>query len=153
METVKLRPGLVAELFVGEMFEKRAKTRLDYKVQFDWRHGPPAAGMPGDHFSIRWQGWLIPPRAGKYTLTVIFDDGASLFVDGQSVLDSWLTLGRHSKQIELSAKPHAIRLDYHDSIGLAYVHLLWSLDGGFKEQTIPLDSLYHDSKQERLLMP
>ncbi|MGH7224370.1 MAG: PA14 domain-containing protein, partial [Gemmataceae bacterium] len=117
--------------------------------------GGPDDKLPADHFSIRWQGWLIPPRAGKYKFTMFADDGARLVVDGKSVIDCWgaQQLAIHTQEVELTSKPHAIRLEYHEGIGAATVHLRWSLDGDFHEQTISLDALYHDSKKERLLAP
>ncbi|HTU22081.1 MAG TPA: PA14 domain-containing protein [Gemmataceae bacterium] len=153
--TTRFRPGLVTELFDGENFEKRVKTRVDYKILYNWGGGRPDDKVPADHFSVRWQGWLIPPRAGKYKITMFADDGARLFVDGKSIIDCWgpQQLAIHTQDVELTSKPHAIRLEYHEGIGAATAHLRWSLDGDFQEQVISLDALYHDFKQERLLAP
>lgn len=153
MGRLKLRPGLVAEMFGDEKFQKRIKARLDYKVDYDWAEGSPGDKMPADHFSIRWQGWLVPPRAGKYKLTITHDDGARLKIDGQTVIDGWGGPGSDSKEVVLTGQPHLLQLEFWESIVTAGIHLQWSLEGGFKEQMVPLDALYHEVKQERLLAP
>jgi WD40 repeat protein len=151
---LNLRPGLIAELYADETFEKRVKARLDYKIDFNWGLGAADDKLPPDHFSIRWQGYLIPPRPGRYTLTVVSDDGARLSLEENSFIDFWTTIGRHDKVIEVNdMKPIRIRLDYHEIINEASVRLLWSLEGGFAEQPIGVEALYHESKQERLLAP
>ncbi len=148
---LRLLPGLVTELFAGDNFEKRVKTRLDYQINYDWGTGAPDQAVPADHFSIRWQGVLIPPQAGKYKLTISRDDDARLVLDGNIAID-WG--GKSvSSEVLLSGQPHALLLEFREATGPARVHLLWSLEGGFKEQAIPLDALYHDVKEERLLAP
>jgi serine/threonine protein kinase len=148
---LRLLPGLVTELFAGENFEKRVKTRLDYKIDYDWGVAAPDPAVPADHFSIRWQGWLVPPRAGKFKLTVSHDDGVRIFLDDNKLIDTWGKVGQESVDVVLSAKPHTLRLEFHDITATAGVHLSWSLEGGFKERMISLDALYHEAKDERLL--
>jgi WD40 repeat protein len=150
---LKFRPGLVAELFGGEKFERRIKARLDYKIDYEWGGGSPGDKVPADHFSIRWQGVLIPPRAGKYKLTLNHDDGARLKIDGQTVIDGWGGPGEESKEVVLTNQPHVLQLELWENIGDAHIRLQWGLDGGFKEQPVPLDALFHEVKQERLLAP
>jgi alpha-D-xyloside xylohydrolase len=151
---LKFRPGLVAELFAGDNFEKKVKSRLDYKVDYDWGVGAPDADVPDDHFSIRWQGILLPPRAGKYKLILRHDDGVRLILDGKTVIDNWSGGSEATTaEVVLSGQPHALQLDFHEITGTASIRLQWSLDDGFEKQTIPLEVLYHEIKQERLLSP
>jgi len=152
---LKFRPGLIAELFDGENFEKRIKTRLDYKVHSDWKFGSPDDKVPADHFSIRWHGVLIPPRAGKYKLILRHRNGVRMKLDGKTVIDVWSRVeeGITAVEVVLSGQPQALQLDFHNITGPAWLWLEWSLDGGFSEGPIPLEALYHESKQERLLSP
>jgi WD40 repeat protein len=151
---LRLRPGLVAELFGDEEFKRKVKARLDYKVDYNWGFEAPDAAMPVDHFSIRWQGVLMPPRAGTYKLILNHDDGVRLILDGKTVIDNWWRVGRPTeKEVALTAQPHTLQLDFHEITATADIQLKWSLDGVFKEQTIPLEALYHEPKQERLLAP
>ncbi|HEY7155683.1 MAG TPA: PA14 domain-containing protein, partial [Gemmataceae bacterium] len=151
---LRLRPGLVAELFADEEFKRKVKARLDYKVDYNWGFEAPDADVPADHFSIRWQGVLIPPRAGTYNLILNHDDGVRLILDGKTVIDNWWRVGRPTeKEVALTAQPHTLQLDFHEITATADIQLKWSLDGVFKEQTIPLEALYHEPKQERLLAP
>src|SRR5262249_19025101 len=117
---LRLRPGLVAELFADEEFKRKVKARLDYKVDYNWGLEAPDAALPADHFSIRWQGVLLPPRAGTYNLILNHDDGVRLILDGKTVIDNWGFVGRPTaKEITLSALPHTLQLDFHEIIGLA----------------------------------
>src|SRR6476660_530111 len=45
-------------------------------------------GSPPPQFSVAWTGWLLAMREGPYALATISDDGSSVFVDGQLVVDN-----------------------------------------------------------------
>jgi hypothetical protein len=144
------KPGLVAELFTDEDLKERARTRLDYQVNFNWGFGPPAEGLPADHFSVRWRGWLVAPRKGKYTLVVHADDGCRLILDKRLVIDAWTRMGRHTVEVPLDEKPHLLQLEHHEGIATAMMYFGWVPEGG-AEQAVPMEALYHDAAQATLL--
>jgi hypothetical protein len=144
------KPGLVAELFSDEGLKERALTRLDYQVSFNWGFGAPAEGVPADHFSVRWRGWLVAPRKGKYTLIVHADDGCRLILDKKPVIDAWGQIGRHTAEVPLDDKPHLLQLEHHEGEGAAMMYFGWVPEGG-AEQAVPMEALYHDAAQEKLL--
>jgi PA14 domain len=145
------RPGLVTELYNDGGLKHKVKTRIDYQVNFNWGLGAPDIGLPVDNFSIRWRGWLVPPRAGKYTLVIHADDGARLFLDGKLRLDAWGSIGRHSVDVQLDDRPYPLRLEHHEGIGDAMMYFGWMQKGGFREEPVPADVLFHDLKQAKLL--
>ncbi len=144
------KPGLVAELFADEEMKAKAATRLDYEVNFNWGFGPPAEGLPADHFSVRWRGWLAAPRKGKYTLIVHADDGCRLILDRRPVSDARGRLGRHSAEVVLDDKPHLLQMEHHEVAGAAMMYFGGVPEGG-TEQAVPTEALYHDDTQATLL--
>jgi hypothetical protein len=148
---VQLKPGLVAELFADGGLERKVKSRIDYRVDFNWGPSAPEEGVPADNFSIRWQGYLIAPRPGIYTLIVFADDGARVSLDDKLVLDTWDRGGRSSTTVPLDDKPHRLKVEHHEDVGLAAMSFRWALEGAFVEHAVPMESLFHDLTQEKVL--
>ncbi len=138
--------GLRGEYFKGvELAGKPVITRVDSRIAFRWDRGAPtdslvargeitaSAGLPGDNFSVRWTGQLLPPVSGTYELNVSANDGVRLKIDGKTIIDSWQLAERlrsHSAQIELQAgKAYDITLEYFEDIRDAEVRLAWRLPG------------------------
>jgi WD40 repeat protein len=138
--------GLKAELFQGEGFERLVKTRTDAQVDWDWGAGSPDPAVPVDHFSVRWTGWLKAPRPGRYQLATTSDDGVRLWLDGRLLIDQWRAQqgDRHEVTVDLTDRPHALRIDYFERIGSAFVNLRWRLDGWFGDRPVPSWALFHE---------
>jgi eukaryotic-like serine/threonine-protein kinase len=138
--------GLKAELFVGSNFERKVKERFDPRVDFDWGVHPADPALPPDFFSVRWTGWLKAPRPGRYVLAVRHDDGFGLWLDGKRVMGNPYPKGQGLDTVEvtLTARPHALRLDYHEVLATAYCALLWRPPGAREPEAIPSAALFHD---------
>ena len=98
VEPAALRPpghprgvsGLKGEYFANqELSGTPVLTRTDSAVNFDWGEGPPGAGVPNEHFSVRWTGSLVPPESGEFDLSIRSDDGSRLYVNGELFIDNW----------------------------------------------------------------
>jgi hypothetical protein len=142
MEQVPEPPpqGLRGEYFSGVSFGRLLLERLDPTVDFDWGFGSPDPLVPVDNFSVRWRGWVTPPATGKWTFSVVSDDGARLWVDGVPLVDKWVVQGatEWSGTIELEKDRRVtIDLEYYDQGGLASARLLWSGPGVEKEAIPP----------------
>jgi beta-glucosidase len=135
-------PGLKGEYFRGREFSgEPAFTRIDPRIDFRWDRdaptaGPaPAAGMglPGDDFSVRWTGTLLPPVSGRYELGVAANDGFRLYLDDRLVLGAWETSPRlrgDHVAVDLEAgREYTLRLEYFEDIRDAEVRLTWRLPG------------------------
>jgi hypothetical protein len=71
-------------------------------------------GAPPEIFSARWTGSILIPRSGLYTFAVISDDGSSVRIDEQLVVDN---PGVHGPQeargsANLVRGVHQIQIDY-----------------------------------------
>ncbi|MCI0650965.1 MAG: PA14 domain-containing protein [Planctomycetes bacterium] len=119
-------PGIPGSYFRDEGFEDCAKTRVDADISFRWRWESPLAGVPRDHFAVRWQGLLEIPAADHYTFFVTCSDGVRLWVDGRLVVDSWMrandnvTMG----EAELIEGLHDFRVDYFEYYGEAGIKIV-----------------------------
>lgn len=132
------------DLVTGETVE-----RIDPDVNFNWRRGAPLNGIGANKFTVRWQGYVVPPATGWYRFHVSSDDGAQLWFDERLVVDAWRDRGKeenawHSFLEAGSAYP--IVLDYYENDGQAMVSLDWStpLSG---RSAIPTTNLYSSWEQ------
>jgi beta-glucosidase len=63
--------GLKGEYFANpNLHGAPTVVRQDRVVAFNWDRVSPAAGIPGNDYSVRWTGELLPPGPGEYTLAV-----------------------------------------------------------------------------------
>jgi hypothetical protein len=121
--------GLKAEYFADKDLKNLRITRLDPQVNFDYKNAGPDPSMAREQFSARWTGRLRPPRDGEYTLHVLCDDGARLWIDGKQVIDAWSThpAQEFSSRLRLrDNRTYDIRLEYFQDGGEGAVQLLWS---------------------------
>lgn len=115
-------------------------------VNFFWGAGAPEAGMPVDHFSIIYSGYVQPSYFDTYTFYVNSDDGARLYLNNQLILDNWhdqsLGINTPSQTVSLQAgAKYNISLQYYEDTGDAGVTLLWSSPNQAM-QVIPQSQLY-----------
>lgn len=144
----RLAPGLHAEFFAGDNFDRKVTSRIDPQINFDWVWDSPAPGVPADHFSVKWTGFLKAPVPGRYTLITETDDGVRLYLDGKLLIDHWRpddAAGEKSVEVELTAQPHALEFDFVEGIGFASARFFWRGPGMVEErQLVPPSALFHD---------
>jgi hypothetical protein len=86
-------PLFSVEYFKDENFSESAKKSVTPFVDFDLMdergNGSPdaSAGIPKDHFSIRWTGTFVPKTTGRYTLHADGDHIIKLMMNDKVVLD------------------------------------------------------------------
>ena len=121
--------GLTARYYRGENFDTLVTNRRDARVDFDWSDTPPP-GLPHDHYSVRWDGFVQASQAGTYTFSTSSDDGVRLWIDGRQVIDAW---GIHPAQTDRATvafdadSRHRIRMEYFQAGGQAVARLAWQL--------------------------
>ncbi len=146
MSQLMLEPGLSAELFSAENFTKRALTRIDSQIAFDWQEGAPSEGMPKDNFSIRWTGMMNVRTGGRCTILLTANSGARVIIDDKIVFDEANMVRKHLHvPAEFTPGLHTIRVEFWDGGGAANIHLMWMTPGSTKEETIPASAFYHES--------
>jgi LysM repeat protein len=116
-------------------------TRTDPAVDFNWAYGPPAGGMPTNHFSVRWTG-SFTFDGGTYRFSARVDDGVIVYVDGERVIDGWRdgSLRLYTGDKVLAAGNHTVQVYYYDSIQVARIHVWWSKIAGPTPTPVPYPS-------------
>lgn len=121
--------GLQGDYYDNTNLTALKVSRLDSTVDFDWQTGAPATGVASDTFSVRWTGTVTPRFTEAYTFYVESDDGATLVVNGQTLVNAWYDHGAQEMRgtINLVAnRAYAIELRYYDNGGRASCKLRWS---------------------------
>lgn len=119
-------------------------TRLDSTVNFNWGAASPIPGViSADYFAVRWSGYVIPEFSEDYTFYFWADDGVRVWVNGQMIINSWVTSAfeRTSASVSLTAGvPAEIVIDYYERASNARAELSWSAPSQTK-QIIPAGRL------------
>lgn len=70
--------------------------------------------LPDENFSIAWNGWIRIDQTGDYDVTTISDDGSSVVIDDQLVVNNGGFHGAREVEAEVSLKKgmHKIQVNY-----------------------------------------
>lgn len=100
-------------------------TRIENAIAHSWGTKAPAANLPADNFSARWQG-NIKLAAGLRKFTITSDNGARLYVDGNLAINSWTSHTSRADvvKLNLAAGYHLIQMEYYDATGVAVAKLV-----------------------------
>ena len=103
-----------------------ALVRNDRVVDFNWGEGSPNLIIPNDNFSAHWSRNLMF-ESGTYLFHIIVDDGASLWVDGQLLIDEWHdgSVRKTSAELALAGGIHRIDLEFYERAGGARIQFWW----------------------------
>ncbi len=132
-------PGLVGEYWNNLDFSGApAFTRVDPNTEFLWSDSP-APGV-SSQFSARWQGWLLPPTADTYRLSLESDDGSRLWLDGELLIDQWQGAPNFTElEVQLDpSQPPELRLELYSLGGSASLILRW------QSSSLPLQTVTGD---------
>lgn len=147
LRDLHLEPGLVGEYFGDEKWEKPLARKVDPNIDFEW-NSAAGEGLPRDNFSVRWSGLLRVQTAGKYTLTLVVNEGGRVIIDERVVLDEPDGTRKRkgtSGTVLLTEGLHPIRVELHDGGGLARIRLSWQPPGAAAEEVIPASAFLHES--------
>jgi regulation of enolase protein 1 (concanavalin A-like superfamily) len=138
--------GLTGKYYANGTFaEPPAITKTDSTVDFNWGAASPGGSIAaGSTYTVSWTGSIQPIFGETYTFEVESSDGASLTVNGQTII-SHLQAQTDSKvtgTIALSAGVKVpIVLKYENVSNVAQVHLRWSSNSQ-PYQIVPITQLY-----------
>jgi hypothetical protein len=104
----------------------------------------PGTGVPGDGWSAAWTADLEIAVTDTYQFSVNCQDGTRLWIDGQLIIDKWITPTVTSEYFAvpmlLERGIHSLRLEFFDSGGDAVEQLSWS-SASIAKQIIPAGPL------------
>ncbi|MEM8874508.1 MAG: PA14 domain-containing protein [Planctomycetota bacterium] len=136
--------GLRGLYYDGQTFSDLQFERIDATVDFEWQAGGPDSRVGVDQFSVRWLGQIEPLYTEEYTFHVQADDGVTLKVNGQTLIDQpeWTPATEYIGTITLEAgQRYDISLDYNEGGGWAQARLFWS-SASQPKQIVPQSQLY-----------
>jgi hypothetical protein len=95
-------------------------------IDFDWKRGAPASGLPADGFSVRWTR-KIDFVATTYRFHALVDDGVRVWVDGQLILDEWRDGSAREVTVDwpMVAGKRELRVEYYERSGDARIRVWW----------------------------
>lgn len=107
-------PDAFAKVLAGEPVGTRLEAdRIDYLSG-----GAVEDGVPADRFAFVAEGTAdLPP--GDYTLQVISDDGARVWVDGRLVLDAWAPHESRVDRVDIAGGRRRLKVEYYEAGGWA----------------------------------
>jgi beta-glucosidase len=127
------QPGLNAVFYANtNLSGEPVLERIDPQINFDWNGQPPASGIRGTNFSVRWNGELVAPADGDYVIGGSSDDGFRLFLEGEKIVDDWSVHGERTRTTTvhlLGGHPYGIVFEYYQEGGGSAARLLWSSPG------------------------
>lgn len=81
--------GLTGRYYANARFSGEPQLeQVDSQVDFTWKDTNPLTGQWGHHFSIQWDGYLVPPASGTYRLGVNGFSQYRLSLDGTPIVAS-----------------------------------------------------------------
>jgi len=125
--------GLTGKYYANPNFEgEPAMCRVDPVVEFVWKDTTPLSGQWADPFSVRWTGFLVPPRSGTYEIGVSGHNGYKLYLDGDLLCqsDDIHHPLRETCALMLEAgRFYRLQLDYVNRGLDPQIQLLWEVPG------------------------
>lgn len=138
--------GLAYEYFEDDNLTNFKEKGIDSVIDFNWGVGSPTKSVSKDqNYSIRWKGYIQAPYDEDYVFHVTYDDGASLWVNRQLLVDKWNVSEINtvkSKAISLKAGQKVeILLLYHNNSLAGQVKLEWE-SPSIKRSVVPKSCLH-----------
>ncbi len=134
--------GITGRYYTGQNFDRYVRQRADYELNFS-SDGSPMPGVPKDHYSVRWEGYLEAPENGTYELCVRVDDGARLYLHRKMVINEWRVghARTRCRRTRLQKGWHPLRIEFFERGWMAILRLLWKTPSGKHQVLIPSQRL------------
>ncbi len=112
-----------------DLSEPPVLKRFDANLNFNWRNGSPAPGIPSNGFSARWIRNEDFKTTDNYQFTMTFDNGARLYVDDTLIINEWRNGGVRTVtgNRSITRGVHTIRVEYYHNTGNAQMALSWAV--------------------------
>jgi len=132
--------GLKAQYFSNTKLEGAPiLTRTDAKVDFGWGFSGVSPKL-SKNYSVRWTGVVVPPETADYLVGFTGQDGYRLWLDDQPLVEDWTTHRPSTTQTNkvhlVKGQPHAIKIEYFQTIRGAEARLLWSEPGKQEQEAV-----------------
>ena len=103
-------------------------TRVDKRIDFNWRSGSPAPQVKNECFSVRWTGKMKVKESGIYQIGTISDDGSRVYLDGEILVNNWRDHGPETRKQSVyleKGKVYDLRIEFYERRGGAVMKFGW----------------------------
>ncbi|MCJ7661227.1 MAG: glycoside hydrolase family 3 C-terminal domain-containing protein, partial [Anaerolineales bacterium] len=125
--------GLNARYYANHNFDGQPGiSKVDCEIDFIWKDTSPLTGKWGDHFSVRWEGFLVPPKSGTYRIGVNGFSQYRLYSDEKLIVDHNFIHHPILKTTEIALEAgcfYKLRLDFVNRGLDPQIQLLWAPPG------------------------
>ncbi|MDR9415337.1 MAG: ThuA domain-containing protein [Gracilimonas sp.] len=133
--------GLAASYFGSTDFSGSPSIRKEPMIAWNWASDSPMEGIPENNFSVRWEGEIVAPTTGNYTLSVSdYNGNTRVWIDDEEIIN---VISSNGDVTLTEGEAHTIKVEYVHRSGSAGVFLRWS--GNDPEQVIHMDYLRPDT--------
>jgi hypothetical protein len=135
--------GTTAALYTNAQWrDQPAIVRVERQINLDFLTANPS--LPQEHFSVEWRGWLRIDRDGQYTFSTRTDDGSTIEIDGNVVVDNGGVHGatRRTATIAMTPGVHQIGLRFMQATGTYEFYASWTPPGAKDESALPTLQLF-----------
>ena len=125
--------GLHASYFKDDNFKKCYRSRIDPNINRNWKKSSPMKGIPNDHFSVIWDGWVIIKEGELKRFMAGADDTMRVYIDGQpAIINDGPQRFREVKSEKMYGPGrHRIKVMYREHNGSARARLRWNTSNGY----------------------
>jgi hypothetical protein len=133
--------GLLGRYYNQTNFTEEAGIRFDPRIYLpedvgDGRQDQSfGMHMNNNNFSVRWEGAVRADTLGEYTFFVGTDDGRRFWLDGQLLVEYWVSTALTYDEAKVTLGPgwHPIKFEMYEGGGLADAKLEWRRPDGVHE--------------------
>jgi hypothetical protein len=147
------KTGVLGRYYAGAGFTGTPFALVVANASSDWEFGSPdsielkgidsSLIFTSDHFSVQYDGAIVAPAAGTYTLSVATNPSITTEVVALTVDGAPFTLGTSLTLDPAKPAPFSLRYD-HPKPGRSWVHLQWTGPGITTAVDIPSANLLAD---------
>ncbi len=136
----QMKHGLKAQYFSNPKLEGApALTRTDSKIDFAWGFNGVSHAL-SKNYSVRWTGAIVPSESADYLVGFTGQDGYRVWLDDQLVVEDWTahrpSTTQTSKVHLIRGQPHAIKIEYFQTVRGAEARLLWGVPGKQEQDAV-----------------
>ncbi len=137
----KKQHGLVGEYFNNRDFKgKPAFTRIDKKINFAWLNCAPGKKFNPDNFGVRWTGFIVPKKSGRYAIGGYGYNGFRIYIDDSLLVKYYSEFDPATtyNYINLIAgKAYKIKVEVYKKERYSFMKLVWHVpDDGIEQKAI-----------------
>jgi PA14 domain-containing protein/GDSL-like lipase/acylhydrolase family protein len=135
--------GVTAAFYTNSQWRNEpALVRVERQINLEFVVADSA--LPQQEFSVEWNGWLRIDHDGQYTFSTRTDDGSTVEIDGQVVVDNGgiHRATRRTATIALAPGLHRIRVRFLQATGVYEFYASWIPPGDTNESALPTQQLF-----------